>query len=413
MDDDRALQDTLNMTSTTSELRSRLGAIEQRWLRWSPTDWRSYRLREERGKVLADLDTIVYPVLALPPKITSEIFVRYMDDSHAQIPILPTVLSIGFHVLATSLTRSSFDGPSTIPLLNSPLLRELCLEGIDLAGSYTSLPWNQLTTLELYLFGIGDCLKILERTPNLERLVFEPGWLDPEDTISSPPRILPHLHGIDVGSEGSPAILGHLILPSLDHVALSLSSVSCERLERLIERSGCSPRTLELRAYEEGLAVIHECILESSSFRKLLITGLGGSSRGLNHLCSTLADDASVLPSLESFTIEDCQITVNLLPLVRMLMARTTGMHGVVRLNFFRLGFAQEVKYFEADDLALLGKEVEHALNEFRNLRSQGLELEIQSAFQWLSSHINSQMVGCAFSFVPHGLKFLIDQRDW
>jgi hypothetical protein len=102
MDDDRVLQDTLNPTSTASELRSRLGAIEQRM---AALESQMALLRKEREEVLADLHAIVYPVVTLPPEITSEIFVRYMDNSHAQSPQLLASICRSWRAIAFATCR--------------------------------------------------------------------------------------------------------------------------------------------------------------------------------------------------------------------------------------------------------------------------------------------------------------------
>ncbi|KAJ6576962.1 hypothetical protein DFH09DRAFT_355259 [Mycena vulgaris] len=289
----------------------------------------------------------------------------------------------------------SADGPTIIPsLLNALHLRELCLDSVELMHWDTTIPGSQLTTLELWFHGVDECLEMLAHTPNLEVLIFRsemPG--SPPDPSTFPPCILRHLHTIDIGAESSPGILDYLVLPILDHLDLYLTNECAERVEPLIKRSGCSPRKLVLYLYEPDITPIYECISALPSLRDLQMTCLSTTTDDFSTLFRLIADTPSVLPSLETMIIADCPTNIDLLPLVQMLAARTTGMDGTTKLTSFRLSFDQEDRHEEVVDLKAQDKDIQLALDRLGELRSHGLEVEIRSAVKWLSPTINSQMI--------------------
>jgi hypothetical protein len=164
--------------------------------------------------------------------------------------------------------------------------------------------------------------------------------------------------------------------------------------------------------YYPGFLPVHECLLALPSVRDLWMTYLGGASDDYSALFDTLADDLSIMPALESISFNNCQTDVALLPMVNMLTTRTIDTEGVAKLKSFKLNFSQEDKHEAALDLKQQQTEVELAVDRLRMLRSEGLNVEIQSDFKWFSGNINSQMVLLFICFMRRPLKFPTDQRD-
>ncbi|KAJ7136862.1 hypothetical protein C8R44DRAFT_868957 [Mycena epipterygia] len=129
------------------------------------------------------------------------------------------------------------------------------------------------------------------------------------------------------------------------------------------------------------------------SLRGLEMTLLGGSSHEFSTLFTTLAEDPSILPALESLTIDKCQTKIELPPLARMLAARTGGMDGVAKLKCFGLFFDHDDLHYDSVDFKQQDEDVELALDQLRSLRSEGLKLEIESSIKWFGRDIDSQMI--------------------
>ncbi|KAJ7172899.1 hypothetical protein C8R43DRAFT_1058314 [Mycena crocata] len=328
-----------------------------------------------------------------------------------------------FSALRKILLRSypSAGGFTTIPSLCAcPQLREAYLEGVELTNWRHSLPWIQLTKLELWYHAVGECVDMLAHTPNLEILSFttESDDLNYPPTASvRTPHTLHRLHTLHIGSESSPELMEYVIAPSLKHLRLNWLTMRCSgQLRRLIARSGCLLRTLALYVYYPDLAPMFDCMSIVPSLRELELTWLGASTDDYSSLFKFLFEYPSVLPVLESFSIDECQINIDLVPLVRMLTARMEGyeLEGDDRQGFtddeewtiatpgpdfspklksFSLAFSQEDKYEEGPDIKQHNTDVNLALDRLRGLRSRGLRVDIQSLFKWFSRNINSQMI--------------------
>ncbi|KAJ7136872.1 hypothetical protein C8R44DRAFT_363556 [Mycena epipterygia] len=311
----------------------------------------------------------------------------------------PISIPADIHGSFSSLTRISLqirgwsdgDALTEIPaFLNAPRLQEVALTNVALFDWQISLPWTQLTALSLWHQTVDECLEILTHTPNLEVLTFSYG--SSMDPVTSAPCVLRHLHTISIGCDESHELLDYLILPSLDR-ANFFSDECAERVKPLITRSGCSPRTLELDIYDPDFLFIHLYMLSLPSVRHLQMSLLGGTSDEFSSLFRTIAEDPAFLPALESLIIDKCQTNIDLLSLVPMLAARTTGTDGVSKLKSFRLSFDQEEQSQDAVHFRRRDKDVEFALDQLRSLRSEGLKVEIESSMKWFSKDIDSQMI--------------------
>ncbi|KAJ7136869.1 hypothetical protein C8R44DRAFT_868963 [Mycena epipterygia] len=106
------------MEPTGSELRSCLGAIEQRM---AALESQMTLLRKERKEVLEDLAAVVYPILTLPSDITSEIFLQHSGHT-------PNVEVLIFVAM----------GPPPLPITFPPLVLHH-LHTINMGAGYS--PW--------------------------------------------------------------------------------------------------------------------------------------------------------------------------------------------------------------------------------------------------------------------------------
>ncbi|KAJ7105362.1 hypothetical protein C8R44DRAFT_858654 [Mycena epipterygia] len=430
----RQLEGSSQHKSAASKLRSHLCKIEDQI---AALESQIGILRVNRETVLVDLAAIVYPVLTLPNEITAEIFIQFVAEHPKRSPMrlasLPTspssesdrILRIlgqyssqlktldlasngpisfpadirgPFPYLTTIelwAHPSSF-GPTIIPaLLDAPHLREVRLDAIELVDWRTLVPWNQLTNLDLLFHDVLECLEILRHTPNLEVLVFRTDE-GPEDPILSPSPILHRLHTLNLGPDGSNELLPHLTLPALDDLRLgSVASECVEAVAALIMRSGCSPKTLNVSFYNwEEAECMHDFMSRVPSFRNIHMLCAGITSAHFTGLFDSISNDPSILPALTSFTIDECCTEIPLRPLVQMLAARRAPMEGVAQLNSFKLLFHQEYQDDYAEvNMNAQNKDVELTLKQLCALRSQGLQLDIQSNIKWLSGNITSQMI--------------------
>ncbi|KAJ7858595.1 hypothetical protein B0H13DRAFT_2356452 [Mycena leptocephala] len=216
----------------------------------------------------------------------------------------------------SALTRISLrsfpcsGGLTTIPILcGSTLLREVCLDGVELANWHASLPWMQLTKLEIFLHAVAECVAMVAHTPNLEVLIFTTECNDagfPPNAPLPAPCTLPRLHTLHIGLETSPQLMEYLVTPSLEHLHLDWLDMECSGyMRRLIARSGCSLRTLVLWIYYPDLVPIFDCVSHVPSLRQLQLTWLGATTNDYSSLFKFLAEYPTVLPALESFTIDE------------------------------------------------------------------------------------------------------------
>ncbi|KAJ7775493.1 hypothetical protein B0H16DRAFT_1713080 [Mycena metata] len=214
--------------------------------------------------------------------------------------------------------------------------------------------------------------------------------------IPVPPPFLPRLHTLDLGTEGSDDILPHLVLPALDDLRLSsVTSDTVQAVTALIHRSGRSPTSLFVSIYgSHEVEPMHDLISRMPSVRNLRILCAGVTSAHFTALFDYMAQDPYILPALTSFIIEECCTQIPLRPLVRMLTARSSPTEGVVRLNSFTLSFHQEYNDDYAEvDMKAQNEDVGLALEQLRALRSEGLQLHIQSSMKWLSGNITEKMI--------------------
>ncbi|KAJ7615436.1 hypothetical protein FB45DRAFT_935678 [Roridomyces roridus] len=280
---------------------------------------------------------------------------------------------------------------------DAPNLRSVSIDGILLDNWQDAFPWTQLTKLETRFIDIEWCLQLLKHTPCLEILICA---LDLNvSSLTTPHRLLPRLHTIDLRENRTNKFLAYLTLPALDRMYLASD---------LIERSRCAPTVLhmslrrDLEFYE-----FRECLWTlGGSVGHLELEGPGGSSDAFNRLFAALSshvhsgsddDEDLMLPQLVSLAITSCSTDIQLRPLVNMLEARRLR-RSAVKLDSFTLSFSHHQRGLdekESADVDMVERDaaIRGHIGRLARLRSQGLELELSSAFEWCGTNVDSHMV--------------------
>ncbi|KAJ7608611.1 hypothetical protein DFH06DRAFT_1111134 [Mycena polygramma] len=259
--------------------------------------------------------------------------------------------------------------------LNTPLLREAHIDTLSLPQ--ISLPWAQLTDLRLSRQTLPQCFEILEQTPNLDMLSIRHPTAS-RNTIVALPHILRRLHSIECPD----TFLNHLILPILD--ALTLLSVSSEagtRVNALVNRSGCPLRVLRLRAPTVDAA--YECITSLPFIRELSLTLLTWSHSEFEEFFSYMADERDLL-ELTSLSLQAIDRCIDVCSLANMLFARWTDRSDAAKLRSFSLTFDND--YDAISDLGF-------PMARLREMRREGLEIDIRSKQKWTRQYFDSQMI--------------------
>ncbi|KAJ6466158.1 hypothetical protein C8R47DRAFT_1079047 [Mycena vitilis] len=196
----------------------------------------------------------------------------------------------------------------------------------------------------------------------------------------------------------------------------------------LIIRSGHSPEALDL--YLEGwdlddLEIMLECLNVFVSVRSLKVMGpvRGNTKGGLQQLFQGIAQNPSIVrlalckrcvrikdklhtsqegkslivPALETIHINHRQDNIPLSPLVQMLAARTMNAQTGAKLRKITLAFEDDCDNLDSIDPVERDRKVEKTLEQLRELRSQGLEVDVRSSYKWLSKNIGTQMANPSY----------------
>ncbi|KAJ7615337.1 hypothetical protein FB45DRAFT_935436 [Roridomyces roridus] len=307
------------------------------------------------------------------------------------------------HLVHFSLDSVLLETPIP-PLLDAPNLVHLDVTEVELGTEWRlSLPWRQLTTLKVFQMDVFQCLEMMDHTPNLEQLHFA---CDNADETIYPARVLPHLHKLSLGPTTAHEILPHLTLPKLGE--LEIDTISIEKwasyFEDLITRSGCTLQKLEF--FVTDLDEVYEAENLFSAIptvRHLTINCPRLSTAAFAELFDAFSADPPVLPALESLEIKRCETRIELPPLGRLLTNRHQiegeELLQVVDLASFKLLFRQEDDDFlpeEGDDKVNLyekSDEMKGELGLLRELRNEGLDIEIRSDFMWFDECIDWKIV--------------------
>ncbi|KAJ7088208.1 hypothetical protein C8R43DRAFT_297823 [Mycena crocata] len=472
------------IAGSPSHLRTRLVAIDEEI---HALELRLQLLSAERREVVQDLDSLVYPVLTLPPEITSEIFSHYVDHPRLGRPRIgrprariqrlilsdePQGISDSWHGpwLLAEVCRSWRDICLTTPALwatlriypedhssdnmlrllqcwlpraaaqsldirvyesifntseifsflarystqwqildiallpsldfpndtiigrlpnltklsvkspgfrnvapvkaltafaKAPLLRSVTL--IDVVLSRISLPWMQLTHLNLSFDSVARCVEVLKQTPNLQILSVSlrlPSVRAPVSEI----LVLRHLDTLNV-RESDGWLFDHLTLPALR--ALELSHLRGEGVPRLVDltrRSTWPLTSLRLTnvIFESSLGCLHYL---PSLERVDIIHDILGFEYNLAMLSHFLTHNVAFLPALLRLSIWTNTATMPADAVEDMLASRWhKKQDGVARLHFFRLKCPVDAQV------------VEELATRLRPLIEEGLEVVLISS---------------------------------
>ncbi|KAJ7282502.1 hypothetical protein C8J57DRAFT_1463193 [Mycena rebaudengoi] len=453
---------------TASELRSRLMEIEEQ----------VERLAVEKKNVLECLDSIIYPILTLPPEIMSDIFLHYcrgLERGQLQVASickawraialttpalwsdfspswranqnLPKLLQCWLPragslpltlghielgefthdaILASlalyssqwmSLDLHAQSKPISFPIdsictplsaliklkirtpcwpagsfacmtafLDAPQLREVDLCGLSLSS--ISLPWIQLTHLTFSVESLIDFFEILQQAPNLEGLVisFNDSLLQ---TAAPPPCTLFRLDSLTLSDGPHHRILDYLTLPALHRLEmLRMRAEGCTSVQSLVERSGCSIQVLQLM--QTALTVTCDCLSNLPSLTEVTIKYPGWSTADFGQFFERISDKRAILPALEALNIVGPKENIDLYPLLSLLSLRRTGAETAQKLKSFQLLFSP---------ICPQDYEIENAAKKLRDLRADGLEMNITWAPKWISPCIDSQLAGFPLTF--------------
>ncbi|KAJ7624886.1 hypothetical protein FB45DRAFT_88266 [Roridomyces roridus] len=338
----------------------------------------------------------------------AEIF-RLLAEHSARLRVLDLFATDGiefptgclgpFPSLTTISFSTHYDEISIPSLLNAPQLREVSFRDSKFLGNsewQSLLPWTQLTVLRGFRQDILAWLRILEQTPNLELLEFACDD-ELEETIPTPPVLLPRLHTLILGDGTSQEILPFLNLPALRKFHLETVIGLCQGIvESLVERSACTPVDMYLSVEDlDDMGALRRCLQASPTIKSLEVN------------CRRLADDdtfsvkellglmhgtsgSPLLPAPSSLSISDCPTPVRLSWLVDMLAFRT-GAGIMVRLESFKLSFFE--RHREALNRVQDHQSLDDVRGKLREMCAAGLKVDIQPAVDWLNVEINAKTI--------------------
>ncbi|KAJ7743598.1 hypothetical protein B0H16DRAFT_1008011 [Mycena metata] len=460
-------------------LRHRLAEIDDEM---TDLQTRLERLAAERRPIVEALRSVSYPVVTLPPEITAEIFLHYVDIAHighhGNIPIVPggagghgplLLASIcrawraiaidlqpiwakfelrarlggalstqkllecwlpraGGHPLDLSITcaaekdlcadvapyshqfrslRCSLFTPITrpgspiegrLPLLrrllltfprglinhaahvstfaDAPQLREVHLEGLAL--SWITLPWEQLTCLELCELKITQCVHILRKTPNLETLTVIA--LENDAAALAPVR-LAHLHTLKFDKyQLDTALFAYLTLPALTHLELPRAEWDPQYFIDFIARSACVLRSLVFTyTNNDDMPFDPVPYLRAvPTLSELRIRNAGLSLHALMDLFKNM-EKPDFLPNLRTLSFKPLRYAVEIPygTLAAFLVSRWNGLSNGpddARLESFELVLASELDFDPFPSLVRL----QDGLDALHALEADGPKLNIR-----------------------------------
>ncbi|KAJ7448349.1 hypothetical protein FB451DRAFT_1289112 [Mycena latifolia] len=449
--------------TSNSHLRSRLTEIEQQIVR---LESQLVQLRVEKEGIVQRLDSIIYPILTIPPEVTSEIFIhsigspnyspsrgpkydgplrltsicrawraialstpRIWTHFHAWSPAivhrptenvsdllgcwlpragslpldvviqLPAVCS--YDAILSTLTQYSSQWlvlrlmsgkPFSFPIgtICTPLS---CLKRIEISIQYwpdagptcitefldalhlseaflsgvtfprISLPWMQLTDLELHHTSLAECLNTLEQTPNLESLTYSTHTATVPAVF--PLLTMPRLHALKLRSSLDLMLLDHLTAPVLASLHLhSLSADAARQLKLHVDRSGCSVRALHL--VRTRFAGTRACFSTLHSLTDVTLESLLWSSDNFGEFFGWFVESPEMLNRLRSLAIDQCDVTIDVSALYDMLSKRCGSVVGAAKFKSFQLSFGNRVRQV-----------FDKALQKLLELRVPGLKIDV------------------------------------
>ncbi|KAJ6473993.1 hypothetical protein C8R47DRAFT_1221252 [Mycena vitilis] len=283
-----------------------------------------------------------------------------------------------------------FDGQEPITAFReAPDLHDVRLA--RLSRAHICLPWEQLINLSLSGHSAAHAFDILRVTPGLVSLslvaITRAGG---DHFITMPPQTLPHLRSLWLSGGGWIYLLPHLTLPSLEHLSLSDAShdgIFFAHLPQLfVDQSACSVQTLHCERtgfkttsdFLQSMPSVCELVLETPPWA---LADFGEFFDQLAAIDST----PTLLPALESLHIKFRKGTLDIYSLVDMLEARWEGNEGIARLKSCYISSS-------SDDEGRSGR-VEECIAQLRELRAEGMDINIHLQHKWSTREITKEMV--------------------
>ncbi|KAJ7159457.1 hypothetical protein C8R46DRAFT_1194808 [Mycena filopes] len=251
----------------------------------------------------------------------------------------------------------------------APLLRAVHIAGT--AFNLITLPWGQLTTLDLRLDATAMHAEILQRTPQLQVLHLERAGR--QSVFPKPVLTLHHLHTLElhcdlVGRNRADALLDALILPALRHFNIAMFPEELVReLQELLTRSSCSLASMSFRSSSMPLCrqlVLHKAILTSA---EIYITDMDWVPFELRDFFTKMHRSAGILPNLRTLSMSSAwPVDLPYAAMAKMVASRQESKEGYARLESFQLTLPQLTPVDETASVM------------FENATAQGCKIDIQ-----------------------------------
>ncbi|KAJ7644500.1 hypothetical protein FB45DRAFT_1053245 [Roridomyces roridus] len=337
-------------------------------------------------------DSFIYQTLSRHSSQMAKLTLGSNEAINLPLGPFPRLISLSICGVGHDLDRALVID-ETAPLA-APQLRQLILKyKSELPGDALQvyLPCIQLTNLELKA-DAAECIKFLIHTPNLEHFTVDCEDGDLPDLNQWTSVTLPRLRRIRCAKSTYPALLNLFTLPALQELSIWLDPEWKEIVQRLIARSQCSIRKLDVHAYladHELLTGFLE-LTGLQSVRDLTLRGPDGRDGALEELFLKI-EDPSFLPLLQSFAIQGCEFLVPTNTVTGMLCAR---MKGEVKLKSFQFLLGGDND--EGRDDAEVNNCDAHVVSNVRKLKalcSQGLKVDFQSKFRFWNTHLDPSVI--------------------
>ncbi|KAK7026242.1 F-box domain-containing protein [Favolaschia claudopus] len=266
-------------------------------------------------------------------------------------------------------------GKPEIPIItafsDAPALRKVELS--YLAPKSVSLPWAQLTHLDLYGQAIDQAIQVLHQTPNLERLSTDLRTGRALHGVQPTPVVLGHVHELSLSNvfDNVTKYLPYFTVPGLK--TLNVDSIfydghlNAAALLSMLTRSRCSLETVSMLCiYDFAITAL----AAMDKVRQVDLQPADWSSSRLAQFFSRLASDSKFLPNIRSLRIWNCGAIIPYTELVRMLAARFYNRRADEgKLESFHLirdsGEVDPIPSAEVED-------------QLRGLRNAGLDIHIK-----------------------------------
>ncbi|KAJ6509124.1 hypothetical protein DFH09DRAFT_275129 [Mycena vulgaris] len=251
-----------------------------------------------------------------------------IDDIRGHIPLLRKLT-----VILESGSHMDYATPPITAFLDAPQIRDVTLVAISLR--WISLPWAQLTHLNLRELSTAQCAKILQVTPRLESLsVIVRG--SPSDEPFPLVR-LDHLHTFKSPYMADLRLLDYIVGPALKHLDIPmLVGEGISHLLAFLVRSGCRLSSISLAHFTHSQAI--SALEVVATVNEIFLHFINWPRAELASFFTRIATDSHFLPNLETLSLEEPSSILPYVELCEMLESRWHGRnHEAARLKSFRI----------------------------------------------------------------------------